>query len=208
MTTRFLDDRDAFLNVESNDVPLDVKFLAAGALVASDRAWRIAGVGIPVDLIVDGAPLRASLVRHGERWLTEGELGPGFAVESRGSDVIVVAGSRTITGDVRLDAEGGRIVHNGRAYGFVFTPPPDADPRRRAAAVVSSGDIRSPMPGKIVSVSVAAGDVVEARALLIVLEAMKMEHRIEAPAAGTVEAVHVRTGDIVSGDAQLVTLGA
>jgi 3-methylcrotonyl-CoA carboxylase alpha subunit len=64
------------------------------------------------------------------------------------------------------------------------------------------------MPGKIVSVSVAAGDVVEARALLIVLEAMKMEHRIEAPAAGTVEAVHVRTGDIVSGDAQLVTLGA
>jgi biotin carboxyl carrier protein len=40
--------------------------------------------------------------------------------------------------------------------------------------------------------------------LLIVLEAMKMEHRIEAASDGTVSAVHVREGDIVAGDALLL----
>ena len=45
------------------------------------------------------------------------------------------------------------------------------------------------------------------RALLIVLEAMKMEHRIEAPSAGTVREVRVKPGDVVAGGALLVTLG-
>ncbi len=207
-TTRFLDDRDAFLTLGgSADVPLDVKFLAAGALVASDRAWRMAGVGIPIDLIVDGAALRTSVERRGREWRSDGELGPAFRVETRGNDVVVVAGNRTIVGDVRLDAEGGRIVHNGRSYGFVFAAPPDADPRHHAAASAGSGTVTAPMPGKIVSVNVAPGDVVEARELLVVLEAMKMEHRIEAPLGGTIESVHVKLGDLVPGDAALVTLG-
>ncbi len=50
------------------------------------------------------------------------------------------------------------------------------------------------MPGKIVSVAVQAGGSVEIHDLLVVLEAMKMEHRIEAPIAGTVSALHVRPG--------------
>jgi acetyl/propionyl-CoA carboxylase alpha subunit len=207
-TIRFLDDRDAYLAVDaSGSVPLDVKFLAAGALVASDRAWRLAGVGIPIDVLVDGVPVRTTVERRGGLWHTAGELGPSFRVEARGSDVVVAAAGRTIVGDVRLDADGGRIVHNGRSYLFVFAPPPDADPRRHAAATAGSGTVISPMPGKIVSVNVAAGDVVEARALLVVLEAMKMEHRIEAPVAGTVAGVHVKTGDLVAGDATLVTIG-
>jgi propionyl-CoA carboxylase alpha chain len=40
------------------------------------------------------------------------------------------------------------------------------------------------------------------------LEAMKMEHRIEAPVAGTVSALHVATGDVVAAGAALVTIGA
>jgi 3-methylcrotonyl-CoA carboxylase alpha subunit len=207
-STRFLDDRDAFLTLDgAGDVPLDVKFLAAGALVASDRAWRMAGVGVPIDLVVDGTALRASVERRGREWLSEGELGPRFSVETRGNDVVVVTGNRTIVGDVRLDADGGRIVHNGRTYLFVFGAPPDADPRHHTAAASAPGTVASPMPGRIVSVDVAPGDVVEARELLVVLEAMKMEHRIEAPAAGTVESVHVKPGDLVGGDAALVTIG-
>jgi biotin carboxyl carrier protein len=42
--------------------------------------------------------------------------------------------------------------------------------------------------------------------LLIVLEAMKMEHRIEAPGDGTVGAVHVHEGEIVPGDTVLIEL--
>ena len=85
---------------------------------------------------------------------------------------------------------------------------PDADPRRHAVAAAGSGTVTAPMPGKIVSVNVAPGDVVETRALLVVLEAMKMEHRIEAPLAGTIERVYVQLGDLVTADATLVTIGA
>jgi biotin carboxyl carrier protein len=40
-----------------------------------------------------------------------------------------------------------------------------------------------------------------------VLEAMKMEHRIEAPIDGTVSAVHVAPGDVVAAGAALVAIG-
>jgi propionyl-CoA carboxylase alpha chain len=63
------------------------------------------------------------------------------------------------------------------------------------------------MPGTIVSVRAVAGDVVGEHDLLVVLEAMKMEHRIEAPAAGTVGEVRVVPGDIVAAGATLVTIG-
>jgi propionyl-CoA carboxylase alpha chain/3-methylcrotonyl-CoA carboxylase alpha subunit len=60
------------------------------------------------------------------------------------------------------------------------------------------GAIESPMPGLIVSVSVASGDKVAKGAPLIVLEAMKMEHALVAPFGGTVAAVAVKTGDRVT----------
>jgi len=62
------------------------------------------------------------------------------------------------------------------------------------------------MPGKIVKVAVAEGDAVAERDLLVVLEAMKMEHRIEAPHAGTVERIAVVPGALVSAGATLVEL--
>ena len=64
------------------------------------------------------------------------------------------------------------------------------------------------MPGKIVSVAVHPGDNVQLHDLLVVLEAMKMEHRIEAPVAGTVSALHVAPGDVVAAGAALVSVGA
>jgi biotin carboxyl carrier protein len=207
-TTRFLDDRDSFLTLDTSaHVPLDVKLLAAGALVASGRAWRMAGVGVPIDLIIDGVALRTTVERRGRDWLTDGELGPAFCVETRGGDVVVTTSERTIVGNVRLDADGGRIVYNGRAFLFMFAPPPDADPRHHQASAAGSGTVTSPMPGKVVSVNVTPGEVVEPRTLLVILEAMKMEHRIEAPLGGTIERVHVRSGDVVAGDATLVTIG-
>ena len=63
------------------------------------------------------------------------------------------------------------------------------------------------MPGKIVSVAVRPGDSVAIGDLLVVLEAMKMEHRIEAPIDGKVSAVHVAAGDVVAGGAALVAIG-
>jgi 3-methylcrotonyl-CoA carboxylase alpha subunit len=60
------------------------------------------------------------------------------------------------------------------------------------------------MPGAVVKVEVEAGQRVAKGALLMVLEAMKMEHAIRAPADGTVTAVHFKAGDRVSSGADLI----
>jgi biotin carboxyl carrier protein len=62
------------------------------------------------------------------------------------------------------------------------------------------GELVAPMPGKVVKVLVAAGDTIEAGAILVVLEAMKMEHAVRAPLAGTVTEVRVAVGDQVEAD--------
>ena len=96
---------------------------------------------------------------------------------------------------------------DGRTVRWTRPAPPSADTEHTAQAA-AAGDVTSPMPGKIVSVAVAAGATVESRALLVVLEAMKMEHRIEAPAGGTVREIRVKPGDLVKSGEILVTLAA
>ncbi|WAB80873.1 ATP-grasp domain-containing protein [Microcella daejeonensis] len=58
-------------------------------------------------------------------------------------------------------------------------------------------EVRASMPGSVVSIAVAVGDVVAAGAPLLVVEAMKMEHAVTAPFAGTVVELVVDVGDQV-----------
>jgi pyruvate carboxylase subunit B len=64
----------------------------------------------------------------------------------------------------------------------------------------------APMPGLVVRVNVAVGDVVAAGQGLVVMEAMKMENELRAAAAGTVRAVHAVPGSAVNKGAVLVEL--
>jgi biotin carboxyl carrier protein len=75
-------------------------------------------------------------------------------------------------------------------------------------STVAGGDkvVKSPMPGRVVKVLVAKGDVIEVGHGLLVLEAMKMENEVRARVAGTVAEVHVVPGAAVEGNAKLVTL--
>lgn len=61
----------------------------------------------------------------------------------------------------------------------------------------SDGGMTAPMPGKILEVKVADGQTVEAGELLLVMEAMKMEHRIVAPTDGVVAKINFSMGDQV-----------
>ncbi len=64
-----------------------------------------------------------------------------------------------------------------------------------------TGGLAAPMPGTVLAVRVAAGDAVAGGQLLMIVEAMKMEHRITAPHAGVVREVRARPGDqVAAGD--------
>jgi len=86
------------------------------------------------------------------------------------------------------------------------------DERERAAhaaeraASKGGGLVKAIMPGIVVKLIVAEGDVVEAGQPLLILEAMKMQNEIAAPAAGKIKLIHVREREAVAGGAKLVTI--
>lgn len=83
------------------------------------------------------------------------------------------------------------------------TRPLFPEPGREAAV---PGGLVAPMPGKVISVSVQSGDSVEEGDVLMIVEAMKMEHRVLAPHAGTVGEVRAHLGDQVNGGDLLVVI--
>jgi 3-methylcrotonyl-CoA carboxylase alpha subunit len=81
------------------------------------------------------------------------------------------------------------------------------DPHTREfTATAVQGGLTSPLPGIVVSVAVAAGQLVAAGEVLMVIEAMKMEYAITAPHAGTVTAIHFANGERVPEGAALLEL--
>ena len=69
------------------------------------------------------------------------------------------------------------------------------------------GGLSAPMPGKILEVHVSVGQRVKSGDVLMVMEAMKMEHKIVAGSDGVVEAIHFAEGDQVPQGAELLSLG-
>ena len=67
-------------------------------------------------------------------------------------------------------------------------------------------EVRAVIPGRVVSVAVAPGDVVEAGRTLLVVEAMKMQNELRAPRAGRVERIVVAAGDTIELNQPLVVL--
>ena len=70
----------------------------------------------------------------------------------------------------------------------------------------AGGRLTAPMPGKVVSFAVGAGDKVKAGQTLAVMEAMKMEHTIAAPADGEVLELLYAPGDQVAEGEELLKL--
>jgi len=206
-TTRFLDERAPFLQIETG-ISDDARLLAAAALLAEERAWRAAGVGVRLDFTLDGERVRVIADRSHDGWTLAGDVDARITFAAHDGSIQARIDDRTLRGTFALDEAGGRLAVAGRTYALRFTAPPDPDAEHHAASATASGTVTSPMPGKIVSVNVRTGESVAARTLLVVLEAMKMEHRIEAPLAGTVSDVRVATGDLVTGGATLVVIGA
>jgi acetyl/propionyl-CoA carboxylase alpha subunit len=97
-----------------------------------------------------------------------------------------------------------QVVIGGELY--VLAPVAAGADVGASAAALASPQIVAPMPGKVLQVLVQAGQKVAAGDGLLILEAMKMEHRMTAEAAATVRAVHVADGQMVDAGVVLVEL--
>jgi acetyl/propionyl-CoA carboxylase alpha subunit len=111
-------------------------------------------------------------------------------VEGAGSDWVVTLGGRRIPVTVRSWRE--RIL---------------AAAETEARAHGGPVEVRASLPGLIVAVAVAEGDVVADGASLLTIEAMKMQNEVRAPRAGRVLEVQVATGETVAAGAPLLRLG-
>jgi biotin carboxyl carrier protein len=81
-----------------------------------------------------------------------------------------------------------------------------AHAREDRAGEASEEEIRALMPGRVVEVQAAEGQRVEAGALILVLEAMKMQNEIRCTSPGTVRSVSVESGAAVEGGALLAVI--
>ena len=77
---------------------------------------------------------------------------------------------------------------------------------KRASDHGAAGALSSPMPGKVISVMVQEGQLVKKGDLLMVLEAMKMEHKILAPQDGKIEKVFFKEGERVRQEVELLKI--
>jgi acetyl/propionyl-CoA carboxylase alpha subunit len=77
---------------------------------------------------------------------------------------------------------------------------------RNGVDAAHGGEVRAPMPGRIVAVSAKSGDQVAKGDPLLVMEAMKMEYALTAPTAGVVEGLTVAVGAQVEEGAVLANI--
>jgi 3-methylcrotonyl-CoA carboxylase alpha subunit len=81
------------------------------------------------------------------------------------------------------------------------------DPRlKEFSSTAAQGGLTTPLPGVVAAVAVKVGQAVRAGEVLMVIEAMKMEHSISAPHDGTVKVIHFAPGDRVPEGSQLLEL--
>ena len=146
-------------------------------------------------LTLDGRLHEVYVGRDGPKTFVEvdGRRLPG-RIARRGEGFEANVGAKRVA----LSIEQNRIVCDGHAHDAHLSRLRVTTRGEAAGALhAGAGDVKSPMPGKIVAVGVAVGDRVEKGASLVVLEAMKMQNEIAATTAGKIVEVRVKTGDIV-----------
>jgi biotin carboxyl carrier protein len=154
--------------------------------------------------LVDGQPLAACLVRRGAR---RAVLVVG---EGDGPDRHRVV----FTDDPVVGPDGitrREVVVDGWRIDIELEPERRASLRERArtgratTAMGGPTDVKAIIPGRVVSVSVAAGDAVIAGQQILVVEAMKMQNELRAPRDGTIRQIVVAPGMTIEvGDLLLV----
>lgn len=111
-----------------------------------------------------------------------------FVLDSDGERIVAEQGVNIFHANHRL-----YLLHNGRQSVFEEFTAFGSDDEDEDG----DGLVKVPMHGKIISLNVKTGDLVEKGDLLFAVEAMKMEHGVVAPRAGMVSACEIELGDQV-----------
>jgi geranyl-CoA carboxylase alpha subunit len=168
-------------------------------------------------LVLSGAAERAAGPRQARGrelpWsitLDDGAAAIELRSDALGVEVLSAARGEVVylEDGVRRTAEYARVgdavwIDSGRAVGCYRVR---GGASRTKASPTDEGTLHAPMAAQVVAVEVAAGDRVEKGAVLVVLRAMKLEHRVIAPRAASVREVLAREGDQVAFRQPLVRL--
>jgi biotin carboxyl carrier protein len=113
-----------------------------------------------------------------------------------------------VTGGASYEArvEGDEIVIGGYRFRWEIDDPRQWKRSQSSAGIHGKISLTAPMPGRIVRVLAAAGDMVVAGQGIVVIEAMKMQNELKAPRGGRVTAIEVNEDDRVVAGAILATI--
>ncbi|MBX3182019.1 MAG: biotin/lipoyl-binding protein [Polyangiaceae bacterium] len=178
-----------FVSIEGEEHAVEVTQLPGGS-------FQVQSVTVQGEAQGDGEVLSAPVQAR----LEKSSYGDLVQVGGRVFDLNLQG---SVPGELQVFASGQRVqatVETARSRAA-------AKVRGQRAGGASAGEVKSPMPGKVVKVLVSAGDTVEQGQPLVVVEAMKMENELTAPVAGVVCAVHVQAGDTVESSGKLITVG-
>ena len=209
-TTNFIDQHPELL-ADDASTPAAVYIAAAIAKYQQDRArghWRNNSYGsikqafkhneatVDVSLLPDKISGRYTVeIEDSEHTVMMKPTADGWQMTLDGHrrNVIIVC-----AGDVWY------IHQQGQAHRLEWQSPLPLP----GAAAAAEGSLRAPMPGQIIKINVEAGQQVSKGDILLTLEAMKMEHRIQAPYAGIVTRIHYAVGDSPQAESVLLELSS
>ncbi len=116
---------------------------------------------------------------------------------------VLIAG-RQLRASVHCLPDAMELVHEHMRWRFSKV----SELRNDEVAGAATDRINAPMPGRIIAVNHGVGDEVAAGAVVVVMEAMKMEISLRAEAAAIIKAIHAEVDDSVSADTCLVEFEA
>ena len=147
---------------------------------------------------------------HGEHQISYSVDPDGFAIDGTGLVVVTKASPDFVS----FTIDGVELQYQTARYGYdryVHTPRGTAHFSAMARFPDTghdedAGSLHAPIPGKVIRVDVGKGDQVVKGQVLVVIEAMKMEHTLRSPHNGTVVDVRHLAGDQIEADAVLVVV--
>ncbi|GAC1636932.1 MAG: hypothetical protein NVS4B2_25580 [Chloroflexota bacterium] len=181
---------------------------AGSNLWLCDAAWRGFGLSRSIEFDRSGERIRVEVTREVDHFLVSTHRGEN--IEVRFDSLLhprsfVVANGAAIPFDVVRTGDGLDVALHDDVYHFSI-PTDDADAGAGQESGHGAGSLTSPMPGTVVKVPVRKGEPVSQGQTLVVVEAMKMEHIIQAPFSGVVRDVYFAPGDMVGAGAPVVRL--